>query len=142
MSEKRLLQAAVLLVKSLKMINNADMQEIGAVSDLRSYLNGQESVRAVALTFQKLSSPLERHCVTFLSTNCKVICTSNHSGANLAGYRMFQTSRAVSRWLLAKNTADQLTIPQFPGVTMTEKTKGLKLNTPHPRHHRHIGQVG
>ncbi|KAJ2919296.1 hypothetical protein MD484_g1171, partial [Candolleomyces efflorescens] len=43
MSEKRLLQAAVLLVKSLKMINNADMQEIGAVSDLRSYLNGQES---------------------------------------------------------------------------------------------------
>ncbi|RXW22590.1 hypothetical protein EST38_g3261 [Candolleomyces aberdarensis] len=42
MSEKRLLQAAVLLVKSLKMINNADMQEVGAVSDLRSYLNGQE----------------------------------------------------------------------------------------------------
>ncbi|KAF5323312.1 hypothetical protein D9611_005740 [Ephemerocybe angulata] len=43
MSEKRLLQAAVLLVKSLKMINNPDMQEIGAVSDLRSYLVGQEA---------------------------------------------------------------------------------------------------
>ena len=43
MSEKRLLQAAVLLVKSLKLINNADMQEIGAVSDLRSYLVGQET---------------------------------------------------------------------------------------------------
>ena len=44
MSEKRLLQAAVLLVRSLKTINSADMLEIGAVADLRSYLNGQETV--------------------------------------------------------------------------------------------------
>ena len=44
MSEKRLLQAAILLVRSLKIINKPDMLEIGAVSDLRSYLNGQESV--------------------------------------------------------------------------------------------------
>ncbi|TFY68131.1 hypothetical protein EVG20_g3687 [Dentipellis fragilis] len=43
MSEKRLLQAAVLLVRSLKMINNQDMLDIGAVADLRSYLNGQET---------------------------------------------------------------------------------------------------
>ncbi|KAG0704359.1 Sec8 exocyst complex component-specific domain-containing protein [Suillus ampliporus] len=42
MSEKRLLQASVLLVRSLKLINKPDMQEIGAVSDLRSYLIGQE----------------------------------------------------------------------------------------------------
>ncbi|KAI1789788.1 Sec8 exocyst complex component-specific domain-containing protein [Ganoderma leucocontextum] len=41
--EKRLLQAAALLVRSLKLINKADMQEIGAVSDLRSYLVGQET---------------------------------------------------------------------------------------------------
>src|SRR5258708_3256668 len=45
MSEKRLLQAAVLLVRSLKIINNQDMLDIGAVADLRSYLVGQESVR-------------------------------------------------------------------------------------------------
>ena len=45
MSEKRLLQASVLLVKSLKIINKPDMLEVGAVSDLRSYLNGQETVR-------------------------------------------------------------------------------------------------
>lgn len=45
MSEKRLLQAAILLVRSLKIINKPDMLEIGAVSDLRSYLNSQESVR-------------------------------------------------------------------------------------------------
>ncbi|EGO02554.1 hypothetical protein SERLA73DRAFT_165642 [Serpula lacrymans var. lacrymans S7.3] len=42
MSEKRLLQASILLVRSLKMINTQDMQEIGAVVDLRSYLSGQE----------------------------------------------------------------------------------------------------
>ena len=43
-SEKRLLQAAVLLMRSLKVINKPDMLEIGAVADLRSYLNGQETV--------------------------------------------------------------------------------------------------
>ncbi|KAF8167728.1 exocyst complex component sec8 [Crassisporium funariophilum] len=43
MSEKRLLQASILLVRSLKITNKPDMLEIGAVSDLRSYLNGQET---------------------------------------------------------------------------------------------------
>ena len=42
--EKRLLQAAALLIRSLKLINKPDMIEIGAVSDLRSYLVGQETV--------------------------------------------------------------------------------------------------
>jgi exocyst complex component 4 len=45
MSEKRLLQASILLIRSLKIINNPDMLEIGAVADLRSYLNNQEVVR-------------------------------------------------------------------------------------------------
>jgi len=45
MSEKRLLQAAILLMGSLKIINKPDMLEIGAVSDLRGYLNSQEFVR-------------------------------------------------------------------------------------------------
>ncbi len=44
MSEKRLLQASILLVRSLKIINKPDMLEIGAVSDLRSYLVSQETV--------------------------------------------------------------------------------------------------
>ncbi len=44
-SEKRLLQAAGLLVRSLKTIKNQDMLDIGAVADLRAYLIGQESVR-------------------------------------------------------------------------------------------------
>jgi exocyst complex component 4 len=47
MSEKRLLQASVLLVRSLKLINKPDMVEIGAVADLRSYLVGQETVRFI-----------------------------------------------------------------------------------------------
>jgi exocyst complex component 4 len=51
MSEKRLLQAAVLLVRSLKMINGIDMLEVGAVSDLRSYLNDRETVRQPVLQY-------------------------------------------------------------------------------------------
>jgi exocyst complex component 4 len=49
MSEKRLLQAAILLVGSLRIINKPDMLEIGAVSDLRGYLNSQEFVRITSL---------------------------------------------------------------------------------------------
>jgi exocyst complex component 4 len=44
-SEKRFLQAAVLLVQSLKLANKPDMQDIGAVSELRGYLQTQEAVR-------------------------------------------------------------------------------------------------
>lgn len=43
-SEKRLIQASVLLIRSLKLINKHDMHEIGAVTDLRAYLLGQETV--------------------------------------------------------------------------------------------------
>lgn len=43
-SEKRLLQASILLVKSLKMINKGELMEIGGLADLRSYLTGQETV--------------------------------------------------------------------------------------------------
>ncbi|KAJ3554644.1 hypothetical protein NM688_g3000 [Phlebia brevispora] len=42
-SEKRLLQAAVLLVRSIKLINKQDMLDIGALSDLRGYLSSQET---------------------------------------------------------------------------------------------------
>lgn len=41
-SEKRLLQAAILLVRSLKTVRNSDMMEIGAIADLRNYLVSQE----------------------------------------------------------------------------------------------------
>lgn len=51
--EKRLLQAAALLVRSLKLINKPDMHEIGAVSDLRSYLVGQETVRVFRPTLHR-----------------------------------------------------------------------------------------
>jgi len=44
MSEKRLLPAAALLMHSLKIIDNQDMLDIGALSDLRSYLKSQETV--------------------------------------------------------------------------------------------------
>lgn len=44
-SEKRLLHAANLLMKSLKTIKKTELLEIGAISDLRTYLIGQETVR-------------------------------------------------------------------------------------------------
>ncbi|TDL28204.1 hypothetical protein BD410DRAFT_818641 [Rickenella mellea] len=43
MTEKRLLDASVLLIRSLKTINKPDLLEIGAVADLRAYLTGQEN---------------------------------------------------------------------------------------------------
>ncbi|KAG8745910.1 hypothetical protein FRC10_006714 [Ceratobasidium sp. 414] len=43
MSEKKLLQAALLLVRSQKTITNADLMDIGALTDLRLYLSGQET---------------------------------------------------------------------------------------------------
>ncbi|KAH8929370.1 hypothetical protein BT69DRAFT_1235977 [Atractiella rhizophila] len=42
MSEKRFLQAVVLLVRSLRTINKSEMLEIGALTELRSYLKSQE----------------------------------------------------------------------------------------------------
>lgn len=47
MSEKRLLQAAGLLVRSLRTSKKPEMLEIGAVSDLRSYLISQETVSSL-----------------------------------------------------------------------------------------------
>ena len=47
-SEKRFLNAAVLLMRSLKMINKQDLMEVAAVADLRAYFVSQEAVRACA----------------------------------------------------------------------------------------------
>ncbi len=49
-SEKRILQASVLLVKSMKLINKPDMLEIGAVFDLRNYLTSQDMVSLPCLS--------------------------------------------------------------------------------------------
>lgn len=53
MSEKRLLQASVMLVRSLKIINKPEMMEIGAVADLRSYLVNQETVFPSFIRFRR-----------------------------------------------------------------------------------------
>jgi exocyst complex component 4 len=58
MSEKRLLQASVLLMKNLKVINKPDMLEIGAVSDLRSYMSGQETVRTCRYFWRSIAQVL------------------------------------------------------------------------------------
>jgi len=85
MSEKRLLQAAILLVRSLKVINKPDMMEIGAVSDLRTYLVSQETVRRLTFLSESFMMLLIRLSETSWQTNFKVIFTSSPSGVNPAG---------------------------------------------------------
>lgn len=46
LSDKQFLQAASLLMRSLKMINRADMLEVTATADLRAYFASQEAVSA------------------------------------------------------------------------------------------------
>lgn len=47
LSDKQFLKAASLLMRSLKMINRAEMLEVTATADLRSYFTSQENVRMV-----------------------------------------------------------------------------------------------
>lgn len=50
LSEKRLLLAALVLVRSVKTLNKPALSEIGALADLRNYFSLQEVVRtALAL---------------------------------------------------------------------------------------------
>ncbi|GAA5941737.1 exocyst subunit SEC8 [Sporobolomyces koalae] len=44
LSEKRFLSAVVLLVRSIKTLNKPEMQDIGALADLRAWAQGQETV--------------------------------------------------------------------------------------------------
>ena len=43
-SEKRFLSAVEILQEALRMIRKTDMDDIGALSDLRSYFSNQETV--------------------------------------------------------------------------------------------------
>lgn len=45
--DKRFLPAAVLLVRSLKTVNKPELEELGALSDLRAYFTSQETVSVV-----------------------------------------------------------------------------------------------
>jgi hypothetical protein len=97
MSEKRLLQAAILLVRSLKTINNQDMLEIGAVADLRSYLTGQESVRRYDTRRYFISLKiLPRPFARFSLMKSIIIFTLNHFGATRAGLHMLLANSPVS----------------------------------------------
>ena len=62
MSEKKLLQAALLLIRSQKTITNADLMDVGALTDLRLYLNGQETVSSLAWFSRTIEPTLvDRH---------------------------------------------------------------------------------
>ncbi len=97
-SEKRLLQAAVLLIRSLKLINKQDMLDIGALSDLRAYLGSQETVGQAAFVQHTKKSQLLsnlRLCGKFLLTSFMHIYISGHFGAIQDGLYMFRIKRNV-----------------------------------------------
>jgi hypothetical protein len=99
MSEKRLLQAAVLLVRSLKMINSTDMLEIGAVADLRSYLNGQEAVYVPILKYHRLFAYIGHRLYEISSSmSFRTIFISNPSGVIRDGRPTFPTNKPVSKF--------------------------------------------
>jgi len=54
MSEKKFLNAAGLLMKSLKTISRGDLLEINAIADLRAYFVSQESVSASLYYFERV----------------------------------------------------------------------------------------
>lgn len=99
MSEKRLLQGSILILRSLKIINNSDMHEIGAVADLRSYLETQETVRVLHF-FLAYFDISERYSEISSLKSFKVICISSPSGVNHDGPLMYLDSRTVSRLTL------------------------------------------
>jgi exocyst complex component 4 len=47
--DKKFLQAALILIRNIKIINKPEIVEIGATSELRAYLLSQETVRRVDL---------------------------------------------------------------------------------------------
>jgi hypothetical protein len=94
-SEKRFLQASVLLVQSLKLANKPDMQDIGAVSDLRNYLLTQESVSQISNIYSNSLTHLFSYCGRFSSKNCTGIFMSDPSGASPVGLCTHQDSTQV-----------------------------------------------
>lgn len=52
-SEKRFLTAVEVLSDALKVINQPEMMEVGALSDLRTYLGSQESVKCLTESYAK-----------------------------------------------------------------------------------------
>lgn len=52
-SEKRFLTAVEVLSDALKVINQPEMMEVGALSDLRIYLGSQESVKHLTKLYAK-----------------------------------------------------------------------------------------
>lgn len=115
MSEKRLLDASVLLVRSLKIINKPDMLEIGAVVDLRAYLVSQETVCRVVdpsqVVMQRNSHVGIRLYAKFSQMSCMFTCTSSPSCVIVGGRRIRLISEAV--WVSISNDKSPNTLMSF-----------------------------
>ncbi|KAF8917620.1 Sec8 exocyst complex component-specific domain-containing protein [Mucidula mucida] len=125
MSEKRLLQASVLLVRSLKIINKPDMLEIGAVSDLRAYLVGQETALREILTD-------ELHSHLYLKS---FLCESRWA-AYTPNQRAFPTLEFENEGhLLVSNlSSDSPSSPTTPRTRLSRFLQDLALRPNDPPH--------
>lgn len=86
----------MLLVRSLKLIHKQDMLDIGALSDLRSYLNAQETVCPQHSINSRLILTSSRRYVTFSSMSSIATFIYDHFGVNLAGLSMNLDNKHVS----------------------------------------------
>lgn len=89
----------MLLVRSLKLINKQDMLDVGAVSDLRSYLVAQEAVcssTSTAVILVVHIGAFTRHCERSWLMNSTVIYTSSHFGVNRGGQYIYLANKLVS----------------------------------------------
>ncbi|EIW86882.1 exocyst complex component sec8 [Coniophora puteana RWD-64-598 SS2] len=119
MSEKRLLQAAMVLTRSLKLVNKSDMQEIGAVTDLRGYLIGQESaLRDILLD--------ELHNHLYLKTYwCESRWSAYAPGQQNFPKVEFEDEPVSSASL--KSPLDSPTVPFTPNAPTSRLTRFLNL---------------
>jgi hypothetical protein len=77
------------------MVNKPDMQEIGAVADLRAYLNGQDTVSESVILDVIWAHRCDRPSEIFWWTNSRVICTLSRSGVNPDGLHILPISNPV-----------------------------------------------
>lgn len=121
MSDKRFVSAVVLLVRSLKTINKPEMMEIGALTDLRSWLVQQEGVRTILLAHRTTSTSLmipEQVLLDILieELHNHLYLKSFYCDARWKAYTRGQTTRAylfTSLWCFTLRRALPLTFRHF-----------------------------
>lgn len=98
MSTKHVLAAANLLVESLKIVNNKDMMQIGALDDIRRTLARQKNVNETSIYFQEFHAyTFYRRCTICWLKKFITISTSKVHSATNDGLSMSMINNDVRR---------------------------------------------